>query len=63
MKATSATDRRDRHRPDPAGVAAEVRRLGHEHRLRPRDIASALRIPLSDVLAALAASVSLRTGE
>ena len=58
----AVTDRRDQYRPDQAGVAAEVRRLRDEHRLTASDIASALRIPLADVLAALAASANLRTG-
>lgn len=41
------------YRPtDPSKLGAEVRRLSREG-LRPRDLATALRMPLSDVLAAL----------
>lgn len=42
------------HRPtDHASIAAEIRRLYFENKLRPRDIAQALRIDLNQVLCAL----------
>jgi hypothetical protein len=43
------------HRPDPAGIAAEVQRLAREG-LKPRDIASALRVNVTQVLKALRAA-------
>ena len=41
------------HRPDEAGLRAEVRRLAADG-LRPADIATALRLPLDAVLNLLA---------
>lgn len=41
-----------RHRPDAAGIAAEVQRLAGEG-LKPRDIAEALRISVGQVLEVL----------
>lgn len=49
-------DRATEHKPtEPQQLAREVRRL-HATGLTPRDIAAALRLPLPDVLEALARS-------
>jgi hypothetical protein len=44
---------RERHRPDPHAIAAEVRRL-RSTGLTPRDIAELLRIDIGAVRSALA---------
>lgn len=44
----------EQHRPhDLTALAAEVRRLHAEQHMTPRDIAMALRLPITDVLDAL----------
>jgi transposase-like protein len=49
---TAYDEHAQRHRPDAAGIAAEVQRLAQQG-LTPRDIASALRVNIAAVLEAL----------